>query len=313
MCHPQKIMCPSMRDRPRPRPQYIVDCETLTRTELQRKYKLTYSSWRNMKQRRHKEGAVIAPEFEDFVSFLAIMGPRVDAQMTIHRLFPPLYGPGVCVWADKKRQGNERSTTVTLTYDGEALPLTTWAARTGQDPNTLRRRKQRGWEDHEVIMGRANGSEVSPTHNPGVAPRDPYKWRPWRLLFPNSPKEQADWERRYQRNGVNRNDDTKFRLYFFLSELNEEYSPWHDYLSEGSYAPGYKNDPEYQRIDALAARNRELATVARDLWPKWQAVASAWTQREKCREEKESDRFGNMQHHRYQDDHDEDGADDEDE
>jgi len=136
--------------------EHIRDIAELSPSELNKKYKLTYNSWRNMKQRK-KDGAIIDEEFEDFASFLRHVGPRPPGNYTLDRVDNNnrMYGPGLCRWSDKRDQANNRSSTIFLTSEsGECHPLTEWAKRLGERPDTLRKRKQNGWTDEEIIRGK---------------------------------------------------------------------------------------------------------------------------------------------------------------
>ena len=79
-------------------PDYLRDIETLTRTELRKKYLSTYNSWRNTKQRCKNGLYKLHPHFEDFVSFLghldttrvlARLMRRADLEMAHSRGFRP--------------------------------------------------------------------------------------------------------------------------------------------------------------------------------------------------------------------------------
>ena len=139
-------------------PEHILDIEHLSKTKLMEKYKSTYSSHRNMLQRRHK-GIKVHKEFIEFTSFLTHMGPRPSLHYTLDRIDNNRreYGPGLCAWRNKRDQANNRSTTIYLTHkDGTSLPLTTWARILKVKPDTLRARKRSGWTDQEIIQGHRN-------------------------------------------------------------------------------------------------------------------------------------------------------------
>ena len=138
-------------------PQHVLDVDTLSPTPLRKMYPLTASSHRNMKARAKTHGAIIAPEFEDFASFLKIQGPRPSAEFTLDRLDNdnPTYGPELCCWRDKGAQANNKSTTIYLTdVDGKKDTLVHWAKITTQKPDTMRKHRKQGWSDAEVIAGK---------------------------------------------------------------------------------------------------------------------------------------------------------------
>src|SRR5688500_2188121 len=98
-------------------PDVLTDCANLNATALRQKYALTYCSWRNMKGRRKTHGAVIAPQFETFAGFLAIVGPRPAKNFTLDRLdnANPEYGPGLVEWRSIEAQNSNKGDTVFLT------------------------------------------------------------------------------------------------------------------------------------------------------------------------------------------------------
>jgi hypothetical protein len=150
---------------------------TMTKGELRDKYALTASSHRNMKDREKWGKCKVHSEFELFHSFLWHMGPRPVKNYTLDRIDNdnPLYGPGLCRWLDKAGQANNRSSTIYLTDEhGECLPLTVWAARTNQKPDTMRRRRRNGWSDMELIRGKR---DVQPNMPHDKFDRDPVPWR----------------------------------------------------------------------------------------------------------------------------------------
>jgi len=188
--HPKIPSASNSKESPEPSP-HVQDAETLTATELRKKYKPTYDSWRNMKQRVHSEGAVIDPEFEEFRDFLKLMGPRPGKEFTLDRLnnYDPRYGPKRCFWRDKQAQNNNKSTTVFLTApDGIELSLTQWAKITDQKPNTMRKRKNAGWSDHEIIAGKRFTAPNAPASDKCL---DELPW-------PGDHKRKLEWELCYR-------------------------------------------------------------------------------------------------------------------
>lgn len=156
------------------------DVNSQTKTQLKEKYPLTHSSWRNRKSFVKKNGRRFHPEFMEFSSFLLIMGPRPNKHYTLDRIDNSNldYGPGLCRWADKTKQANNRSSTIHLTYNGECLPLTVWAKRTNQKADTLRNRHQKGWTDEEVIEGkRKTAGKKSKYHHTDVCWKGPIEER----------------------------------------------------------------------------------------------------------------------------------------
>lgn len=191
-----------MRDRDETTPQHEIDARTLTRTQLRERYALTYSSWRNMKQRGKDEGAIISPDFEDFADFLIATGPRPEGH-SIDRIDPsnPEYGPGLVRWLDARGQANNRTKTIILTVFDETKPLSLWAEETGQKPDTLRDRLAKGWSHVEVVHGKAS---------PRQAYSDPWNYRPW----PEEIAKFNKWEELYQLQGKENQLPIDFFIYY---------------------------------------------------------------------------------------------------
>ena len=127
---------------------------------LRQRYRLTYSSWDNMKTRARRFSHRVDPSWigvDGFATFLANMGPRPTAAFTLDRMDSSRkeYGPGMCRWASKKTQTQNRQDTVHLTdASGVCRPLGEWAKLKGEKPDTMLKRIGRGWSDDEVIHGR---------------------------------------------------------------------------------------------------------------------------------------------------------------
>lgn len=127
---------------------------------LRQRYPLTYSSWDNMKTRARRFSHRVDPSWigvDGFTAFLADMGPRPTAAFTLDRMDSSRkeYGPGLCRWASKKTQTQNRQITVHLIdASGVCHPLGEWATLKGVKPDTMLKRISRGWSDDEVIHGR---------------------------------------------------------------------------------------------------------------------------------------------------------------
>jgi hypothetical protein len=175
-------------------PAYETDCKNLSPAALAKKYKLTYSSWKNMRQRCKREGIFLDQKFSTFAGFLAFMGPRTSAKYTCDRIdYDGPYSPGNCRWASKQQQSLNRRNAVKLTYGGETLPIIAWAARLKKPAAMLRRRKRLGWTDEEIITGNRAGAR-----------RASADW-PWAA-------DQEIWERKYKDHA--RKSESRERFYY---------------------------------------------------------------------------------------------------
>lgn len=254
------------RDRPPPRPQHIIDAETMRATELRQKYKLTYDSWRNMKSRAKEEGFPVEPEFLAFRDFLRHMGPRTAEHVTIDRRDRQTYGPMNCRWLDKKGQANNRGVTIYLICDGIRQPLTVWAEQTGQKPGTLRARRARsGYSDCEIIYGKDRPVE-------GFG-RNPFMWRPWPSFWPDDKAKQDWWEDKYQH--FYGSDETFPPFSFLIDGLTAQRRDDDEFLSlfDGDCHPEIQKQlafrkERYARADALLAKAKALV-------PRWEAAVRA--------------------------------------
>jgi hypothetical protein len=162
--------------------EHIKDLEILSATKLREKYKPTYSSWKNMKQRAKKQGYIIHQEFEEFKDFLRHVGPRKNNEYTLDRIDNTdlEYGPGKVEWRDKYAQNSNKSNNVYLVHDdGRKRTIAQWASITKQKPGTLYKRKKNGWTDMEIITGVRNSQILSDVEDP----------------FPYDTKDF--WERKY--------------------------------------------------------------------------------------------------------------------
>lgn len=112
----------------------------------------TRHCWENMKARSKRGYATLSKNFENLPDFLLHMGPRPEQKHSIHRMDNNEgYTPDNCIWADKITQSRERKNTVLLTYQGETLPLTSWAEKLNAPPSLLRSRRTNGWTDEQII------------------------------------------------------------------------------------------------------------------------------------------------------------------
>ena len=224
----------------------LAEIATLTRMQLRQRYKSTYGSWSNMKQRcRH--GKTLSPEFTDFRDFLRHMGPKPGPGYSLDRIDSknPVYGPGECRWADIYTQNQNRKNSVRINCNGESLTAAEWARRTDQKAETLRRRKKNGWTDREVVVGRA---VVSATGQRG--PRR--SWPPF--------ADPHQWQQEFVAHRLSGETFTEFVRRFSLGVLKAHMSIYGECLDP--------RDPTATLPDEIQERIMRWQTVAR-----WAAVA----------------------------------------
>jgi len=118
------------------------------------------------------------------------MGFRPFDKASIHRKDNDQgYSPENCVWADNKTQARERTNAVKLTYNNETLHIMEWAERTGHKIAHMRKWRQQGWSDAEIIEGRRTISPKSVVRDSAAV----FRFTPW-------PRELAlEWEKTYQK------------------------------------------------------------------------------------------------------------------
>jgi hypothetical protein len=130
-----------------------VDCETLKKTALRRKYPSEAIAHRNMLQRAKPHVHV---RFRKFPDFLYEVGPKPFPKATLDRFdpFDPEYAPGKVRWADAHTQSNNR--TISRLFDdpdGNQYTVTELAKRQGITPSAIHQRLQRGWSCAEIVAG----------------------------------------------------------------------------------------------------------------------------------------------------------------
>ncbi len=170
--------------------QYLHDCNSASDGELRVKYKLTYSSWKNMKSRA-KLGAIIAQEFECFRSFLSLVGPRLSAKYTLDRLnnADNEYAPGKVEWRDKYAQNSNKGNNVYLTDNkGISKTISQWAAEKKIDPSTIRKRLKAGLSHHHAIHGVTGSAKLGKILNaPWPIDREAEWEEKWRMTLSSPP------------------------------------------------------------------------------------------------------------------------------
>ena len=122
-------------------------------------YALTATSHKNMLKRAKAWNVPQHPDFDEFVSFLAIVGPRPSPQHTLDRIDwkDKQYAPGKVRWLTTKEQNLNKGDTVFLTpsgLDGKAFTLEQVAGLQGKSKATIQKRRAEGWTDDEIWAGK---------------------------------------------------------------------------------------------------------------------------------------------------------------
>lgn len=128
-----------------------------------------YATWGRIKERcynpnnpRYKDyggrGITICSEWkDDYVRFLADMGPRPSPEHSIDRRDNDLgYSKANCYWATHQEQNSNTRRNVLLTFNGVTLTTAEWARRTGMAHLTIRGRLHAGWTVEETLTTAPN-------------------------------------------------------------------------------------------------------------------------------------------------------------
>ncbi|MCB1379230.1 MAG: hypothetical protein KDK89_12815 [Alphaproteobacteria bacterium] len=136
---------------------YKHDCHHMSATELHAAYKSEYRSWSNSKNRSSKPGWKWSPAWNTFHDFLMDMGPKPPGYQ-LDRIDNNRreYGPGLCRWASRTTQNNNKSDNVLIALPGcpDGFSPKDLAELRGCSEKTIRRRIAEGWTPVELIAGK---------------------------------------------------------------------------------------------------------------------------------------------------------------
>lgn len=145
--------------------QHLVDCKNMTATMLRHTYKREANSHRNMHSRKSTEGRTVHPAFKAFRDFLLHVGPCPCARATLDRIDnnDPEYGPGKVRWADKRTQNSNKGDSLLFYYSrtGDTYTVSRLVKLQKVTPSAIRKRKERGWNDDEIIEGEQRDASVN--------------------------------------------------------------------------------------------------------------------------------------------------------
>lgn len=151
--------------------------QNLSANELRKRYPSEANTHRNMLQRGATQGRVIHPAFGNFRDFIIHVGPKPCPSATLDRIdnLDPEYGPGKVRWADKRTQNSNKGDTLLFYYSrtGNSYTVSRLAKLRKVSQGTIRKRRERGWTDDEIIEGKRRPAPVvlHPSHH---APRRHY-------------------------------------------------------------------------------------------------------------------------------------------
>lgn len=123
-----------------------------------------YTVWQNMKARCSNPNSTYYADYggrgitvceqwlDSFETFLFDMGTGKGG-WTLDRVNNSgNYEPFNCVWATRRRQANNRRSSVFLEFDGRRFTVAEWAAMQGMKIQTLHRRLKAGWSVPDALL-----------------------------------------------------------------------------------------------------------------------------------------------------------------
>lgn len=141
----------------------IAYIKTASAMTLRVRYRAEAHSHKNMKQRAKEHGKIVCSSISDFRDFLLLIGPMPQPGMTLDRIDndDAEYRPGKVRWATKKVQNNNKGDThvYMLSVNGMKFTTSQLAENFGLTTDAIRKRRERGWSDDEIILGKQKGSE----------------------------------------------------------------------------------------------------------------------------------------------------------
>jgi hypothetical protein len=101
-------------------------------------------------------GITVCPEWREFLNFYHDMGPRPSKGHSIDRIDNNgPYEPGNCRWATWTEQERNRRNNRLLTINGETLPVSAWAEKTGVPAGKIYLRLRYGIPPEKAIQAQS--------------------------------------------------------------------------------------------------------------------------------------------------------------
>lgn len=123
-----------------------------------------YIAWINMVSRCHGKAYKFPQNYRErgiyvckrwrvsFANFLQDMGPRPTSSHSLDRRKNNKgYTPSNCRWATRQIQNENRRSVRFLTFQGERLNITQWAAKLGLHKQTILSRLRVGWSTRKTL------------------------------------------------------------------------------------------------------------------------------------------------------------------
>ena len=140
-----------------------------------------YWLWQNMMRRCYDNknsaygnyggrGITVCARWHEFETFYADMGERPAGHSLDRIENEPGYSLENCRWATRADQARNTRTNVMITRAGQTKTLAEWAEITGIPYSRIHARKQLGWSDEELFLGKRPAQRINGGQN-GAADR----------------------------------------------------------------------------------------------------------------------------------------------
>ena len=181
---------------------HLQDCKTMTATELRLAYPGEYTSWRLRKSSCKKKGWPWDPAWNAFKDFLRDIGPKPDPADTLDRKDndKQAYGPGLCRWASKTVQNNNKGNNVKIPIPvtGEVWTAPQLAKLHSVSPKTIYKWISQFYSPLEMLAGKKAPQlaklwvalEELPKSKPVTKAKPPAQ----QIKMPSSPTLPKEWD-----------------------------------------------------------------------------------------------------------------------
>jgi hypothetical protein len=220
-------------------PQYVIDARTMDPGNLAKKYPAVRAAYQTAKKRATKDGNWAFKHINDF---LLAVGPRSSLEHSVDRFPRPTgpYAPGNVRWATPKEQANNRTTNKHVTVSGETLTYAEAGERFEVPADTIRKRKDRGWSDHDAVTGKRSSTPAPEPEDPSLIPAPPDRQSRFAYVprmpttelplneWPFPPDISAEIERRFQNDceaGGTRLHRLRRQLCAYEDRIKKHYEP----------------------------------------------------------------------------------------
>jgi hypothetical protein len=89
---------------------------------------------------------------DSFETFYAHMGPKPTTKHSIERKENNKgYSKSNCMWATKKQQANNKTTSHVIEFNGESHTIAEWTEILGLPDNIINHRLRRGWTEERAL------------------------------------------------------------------------------------------------------------------------------------------------------------------